>query len=194
MTKTVFNVLVFSLALLPLTVLAQNNDAAPAGSPGCGDFATQFHVKTVKGPHKPAQPEVGKALVYFIEDDSNLNSATKPTTRAGLDGKWVGATHGNSFLYFSVEPGLHHLCASWQVKKSHPVAGVLLGVSIGRDPRDAATRFTAEAGGIYYFVAKNSSVRTESSTTEDFTLTRLDSDEGQLRVNGSKLATSQQKK
>ena len=122
------------LAFLPMTILAQDSNAASSGSPGCGDKATKFAVKTVKG-QTAAQREAGKALIYFIEDDSNFNSIPKPTTRVGVDGKWMGATHGNSFLYFSVDPGVHHLCASWESLAGHR--------------KETATHFTAEAGGVY---------------------------------------------
>ncbi len=184
---------VISLALLPLTVMAQDNSAATAGSPGCGDDAIKFSVKTDKAQH-PSQPQAGKALVYFIEDDSNFNSIPKPTTRAGLDGKWMGATHGNSYLSFSVGPGVHHLCASWQFAGSHPLTGLLLGVGTGQGSKSAALHFTAEAGNTYYFAVKNINFHTESSTKIDLTLTPLDSDEGQLLVNKFAHSTSVQKK
>jgi hypothetical protein len=182
MFGTAIKVSVLSLSLLPLTVLAQNNGAASAGTPGCGDDTAKFEVKTDKGQHL-AQPETGKALVYFIENDSNFKSFPKPTTRAGVDGKWVGATHGNSYLYFSIDPGVHHLCASWQ-----------FGVILGQGHKTSVAHFTAEAGGVYYFEVKNTFFRSESSATTDMDLTPLDSDEGQILANKFALSTSQQKK
>ena len=186
---------VISLAFLSLTVMAQNNSAATAGSPGCGDDAIKFSVKTDKGQH-PSQPETGKALIYFIEDDSNFNSTPKPTTRAGLDGKWMGATHGNSYLSFSVDPGVHHLCASWQSAGAHPLAGLLMGVSTGQDSKAAALHFTAEAGNTYYFKVRNIFFRADSSSSTkiNLSLTPLDNDEGQLLANKSAHSTSAQKK
>jgi len=65
-------------------------------------------VKTEKGQH-PAQPNAEKELVYIIEDDSDFGSFPKPTTRIGVDGNWVGATHGNPKFSFFVDPGIHHL-------------------------------------------------------------------------------------
>lgn len=181
MVKTGFKILVFSFALLSLPVLAQSNDAAATGLPGCGNPAVKFEVKTGKGQHL-AQSEAGKALVYFIEDDSKFQSIPKPTTRAGLDGKWVGATHGNSYLSFSVTPGIHHLCASWQ-----------FAAITGLGHKTAATHFNAETGGVYYFGVKNTFLRTEGSPIVEINLTPLDSDEGQLLANRSALSTSQQK-
>ena len=60
------------------------------------------------------QSAASGAVVYFIENDAEFTSTPKPTTRMGIDGRWVGATHGNSYLFMTVDPGEHHLCASWQ--------------------------------------------------------------------------------
>ncbi len=182
MARTAIKSFAILLALLSLTVIAQNNNAASAGSPGCGDDAVKFSVKTGQG-QNPAQPDAGKAIVYFIEDDSNFNSIVKPTTRAGVDGKWVGATHGNSYLYFSVDPGVHHLCASWQSN-----------VGLENDRKTAAAHFTAEAGGVYYFEVKNIFYSSKSSEMIDMSFIPLDSDGGQLLVNKFALSTSKQKK
>ncbi|MGA2350670.1 MAG: DUF2846 domain-containing protein [Terracidiphilus sp.] len=179
MVRIAIRIVALSLTLLPLTIFAQDNDA---GSPGCGDDAVKFEVKTNHGQH-PAQPESGKALIYFIEDASNFNSILKPTTRAGIDGKWVGATHGNSYLFFSIDPGVHHLCASWQSN-----------VGLEKNRKTAAAHFSTEAGSVYYFEIKNTYFRTDSSETTDMSLNPLDSDEGQLLINKFALSTSQQKK
>jgi len=172
-------VLVFFL--LASQAFAQNNLADTAVAPGCGADDAQFEVKTVKGRHSVTQPDAGKVLVYFVEDDSMFGSIPKPTTRAGLDGKWVGATHGNSYFSFSVDPGEHHLCASWQT-----------AVVVGQGHKTAAAHFTAEAGGIYYFMVKNSWVR--DLGTAGITLEPLDSDQGQLLASKFSLSTFQPKK
>lgn len=182
MLGTSIKAFAISLLLLPLPILAQDSNAAPAGSPGCGDSAVKFSVKTAKG-QNTAAPEAGKALVYFIEDDSDFNSIIKPTTRAGVDGNWVGATHGNSYLYFSIDPGVHHLCASWQGN-----------VGLLKDRQTAALHFKAVAGGVYYFEAKNTDFRSDSSETINMGLTRLDSDEGQILVSKYAISTSKQEK
>jgi hypothetical protein len=77
-----------------------------------------------------------------------------------------GATHGNSYLYFSVDPGVHHLCASWQ-----------RAVALFQGRKTAAAHFTAEAGQTYYFSAKN--IYTRDGPT-DMSLDPIDRDEGQL--------------
>jgi hypothetical protein len=182
MAQARFMLLLFTTVVLATTAHAQNQTADLAGVPGCGDPSAKFSVNKA-GDQQPVRPESGKALVYFIEDDSNFDSHPKPTTRAGVDGKWVGATHGNSYFSFSVDPGVHHLCASWQS-----------GVILGTDRKTAAAHFTAEAGGIYYFEAKNTTYGTSNSTTTDISLTLLDSDEWALLADQYELITSQRKK
>jgi uncharacterized protein DUF2846 len=160
--------------------LAQNNTTSIAQAPGCGPTEAKFAVKTDKGQHPITQPNDGKAMVYFVEDDSHFESLPKPTTRIGVDGSWVGANHGNSYFYFSVDPGPHHLCASWQ-------STVVLGA--GR--KAAAAHFTAEAGGVYYFRVKNSWLREHG--VADIELVPLDGDEGQLLASKFAFSTFQPK-
>ena len=114
--------------------------------------------------------------MYFFEDDSEYAWVPKPTTRAGLDGQWVGATHGNSFFYFSVDPGEHHLCASRQTAEGQKIA---------------AAHFTAAPGGVYCYRVKNVLGRDRPAIIK---LDPLDTDEGQLLVNEYPFSTFQQKK
>jgi len=167
----------FSTFLIASPAFAQS---ASAGAPGCGDPNTKFEVKTDKEHHLP-QTDALKAQVYFIEDDSNFESFPKPTTRMGIDGQWVGATHGNSYFYVSVDPGVHHLCASWQTT-----------VIVGHGHPTAAAHFTAEAGGVYYFEVKNKWLREHGFL--DMSLEPLDSDEGQLLADKFSFSISQPKK
>lgn len=182
-----FAILACSILLQTYPALAQNNPSSSAGTPGCGDPKIKFDVKTGNS-GSVAKPDPGKATVYFIEDDKNFNSIPKPTTRLGIDGEWAGATHGNSYFSVSVNPGVHHLCASWQ--SSLP--------ALGQGDQMAAAHFTAVPGGVYYFEVKNSLVaragQPDSSGIASITLTPLDSDEGQLQANSFKLSVSQPKK
>jgi hypothetical protein len=101
----------------------------------------------------------------------------------GVDGKWVGATHGNSYMAFSVDPGEHHVCASWQ-----------FGVILGKGKMASAAHFTAEPGGVYYFEVTNTFLRGENSAITDMRLKPLDSDEGQLLANKYAASVSKPKK
>ncbi|MGA3213162.1 MAG: hypothetical protein ABSD20_17810 [Terriglobales bacterium] len=174
MIKIVLTASLITIFLLTTSGLAQDS----AGAPGCGDPKVKFEVKTAKV-RQSAQPEEGKALLYFIEDDSNFGSSPKPTARMGVDGDWVGATHGSSYLSVSVDPGVHHLCASWQTT-----------VVVGMGHMTSAAHFTAEAGNVYYFVVRDIWVR---DGLRDMSLGPLDSDEGQLLVNRFSLSTSHPK-
>ncbi len=174
-----FVALAFALASLALS--AQATDAGAAAAPGCGDFKAKFDVKTEGGRHM-VQPQPGKATVYVIEDDSDFNSVPKPTTRIGVDGKWAGATHGNSYLYFFVDPGVHHLCASWQRT-----------VVVGKGHQTEAAHFIAEADESYYFEVKSLFFLDQPGRV-DVSLAPLDSDEGQLLVNQYRLSASQAKR
>jgi hypothetical protein len=169
----------FLLATFLLTSLAfaQDQSSGSAKVPACGAPDSRFEIKTDTAQH-PAQPEPGKALVYFIQDDSDFASRPRPTTRVGMDGQWVGATHGDSYFYFSVDPGIHHLCASWQGAEE-------------TSRNTAAAHFTAEAKGVYYFAAKDSS---QYRGPASITFNLLDSDEGQLLTNELEFSVSQPKK
>jgi len=176
MIKATFVALSCSILLFTSSAFAQD-----LGAPGCGDPNAKFEVKTNKE-HHPVQPEAGKALLYFIEDDSNWEMNPRPTTRMGVDGEWMGANHGNSYFFISVDPGVHHLCASWQP--------AVLPLKV---KKAAAAHFTAEAGGVYYFEVKNTWWR-EHGGTGVISLDPLDSDEGQLLASKFALSTSQPKK
>jgi Protein of unknown function (DUF2846) len=182
MIKIMFLVilLVVTISLPTSSAFAQEKPTDGAGAPGCGEPKTKFEVKTNKSQHL-TQADAGKALVYFIENDSQFDSFPSPTTRMGIDGEWVGATHGNSYFYLSVDPGVHHLCASWQK--------AVLALQ-GR--QTAAAHFTAEAGGVYYFEVKN--VWHRDHGAGDISLRPLDSDEGQLLANKISFSTFQPKK
>jgi hypothetical protein len=118
--------------------------------------------------------------VYFVEDDDMFGSNPKPTTRVGVDGVWVGATHGDSFLSFSVDPGEHHLCARWQSF-----------VAAEARQTTGAVHFTAEAGQIYFFRVKN--ILVVDHIPGQLELSPIDSDEGQLLRRQYGLSTSRRK-
>ncbi|HET9837665.1 MAG TPA: hypothetical protein VFR84_05465 [Candidatus Angelobacter sp.] len=115
--------------------IKQMEDAAWARA-GCGPDAVRFDVKMDKHQHALAEPESGKAVVYVFEDD--LTRGMEPTTRVGVDGKWMGGNVPLGYMSFPVAPGTHRLCSNWQ---GTPQAG-------------AALDFTAEAGKSYFFHAK----------------------------------------
>jgi hypothetical protein len=100
----------------------------------CGPEKVSLNVKLDKTQHTLAQPEPGRALVYFIQEGG--------TAQIGLDGAWVGANKNSSYFAISVEPGEHHVCADVRTPRGIP------GVPVG------FLHFTAEAGRVYYFDAR----------------------------------------
>jgi len=171
-----------TILLLFLFVSPAFAQSAPgvAASPGCGASQVSVSVTAQKNQHPFAQPDAGKALVYFLEDDSNFNATPKPTVRVGLDGKWVGATHGSSYFYFPVDVGRHHLCASWQGK--------------GQEAYAAATDFSARAGELYFFLVRDTFLWPKGSDLiRKIDLKTVNGDEGQLLASKYSFSTSHPK-
>lgn len=139
-----------------------------------------FDVTTAKIKNTAATPDSGKALVYFIEDDSTFESIPKPTVRLGMDGTWMGATHSSSWFNFPVDLGEHHLCANWQSRV----------VLFGSSHQTAAVHFTAVAGKTYFFRMQDAWNRAAGLSIN---FTRLDSDEGQILIRKFAHSTFSQK-
>src|SRR5580704_6216207 len=155
---------------------AQDQAAAARTAAGCGPSQTQFDVKLDDTLHIPAQPEEGKAVVYVFEDDF-----TGPTMRIGVDGTWVGATNGKSFIYFTLAPGEHSVCTEWQsnvFKKTSERVG-------------AAKSLSVEAGKVYYLRMTFEEVTQASGRIK---LELADYAEGQFLLSSSALSNSHPKK
>jgi hypothetical protein len=164
--------------------------AAQAGATilpdACGDDRVKFEVKTEKGQPAPPAPPEGKAQIVFVENENHMIGAFMyATVRFGMDGAWTGANYSNSYFVLNVEPGVHHLCASWQ---SSTVFKKMIDVA----------SFTAEPGKVYYFAADVMVTGTgsgkEESNNYDFHLSQLNEDEGKYRVKAWKLSTSKPNK
>lgn len=174
-----FGLFVLSSALIACPAVAQQQTPTPTNA--CGDLADKFDVKQFKAgaASSSTAPEPGKALVFFIEKDLTAGVLATPSTQLGVDGQWVGGTHGDSYFYFSLDPGVHHLCAYTR-----------FGGVGGRGL--AFAHFTAQAGGVYYLAAKNTRLRGDELV--DVALVLLDEDEGKYLSGGAQLVTSQLKK
>jgi hypothetical protein len=154
--------------------LSQSNQQASL-TPACGPDKISYGVHLNDNPPLDAAPLPGKARVYFIQD-GGTNSLAYPTTRMALDGQWVGANHGDSYFYISVDPGVHHVCATLQTS--------LMG------QRVELAHFTAEAGQTYYY-------RTRlilSRSVELLALDLIDSDQGSYLTGTFPLSVSKPKK
>ena len=167
---------VFVVMLLAISAFSQDELAAAA--PACGPKTAKFDVKRDASQHTSAQPEPGKALVYFVQDIGQVNCLGGcVTTKIGLDGAWAGAEQHNSYFSVSVEPGEHHVCANPQSR-------------VGWVSRQVAlAHFTAEAGKVYYF-------RTRSFLGGSqllFDLDPVDSDQAKYFVSSYPLSVSHPK-
>ena len=159
---------------------AQTFPAAQVVGPGCGDKKIKWDVTTDRSKHPIATPEPGKALVYFLQDDANYQSALRPTTRFGLNGSWVGATQANAYFYVSVDPGEQHLCASWQL-------------SLSGGHTAAADHFLAEADKSYFFVVRDLYINADHGPAS-MKLELINSDEGQLLISKFGFSSSHARK
>jgi hypothetical protein len=85
--------------------------------------------------------EPGKATVYIVEV---VNLADKgrvacPVILQGLNGKWIGATQGFTYVEATIAPGEHHLCSRWQSDET------------GYSDQVSLYNFEAVAGRHYFF-------------------------------------------
>jgi hypothetical protein len=162
------------LAVLAVPVLSGQTSGGAGAA--CGDGTTQFSVKQDQVSLPPGAP-AGKALVYFVERDTGI--FFPPITRVGVDGRWVGATHGASYISFAVDPGVHHFCAMTQS---------------GDGSQASLAHVTAKTGEVYYFELKAVSASRGSGVLwTDRSLTALDSDEGALMVRDAAHSTAREK-
>lgn len=164
--------------LLATSAFAQGQLPLAAAEAACGPHEVQFSTKAAD--NQPlSQPETGKSLVYVAEVFENLvNQITRPTLRVGLDGTWVGAVKGDTYISFSIDPGEHHLCTKWQ-----PLLKQF-------SDKAAFTSFTADPGKVYYFRARI--IAGGSSFALD--LESVNEDEGKYLVASSAFIASQPKK
>jgi hypothetical protein len=140
----------------------------------CGADTVQFNVKTEASTASVAAPEAGKAQIIFIETQNQMVTPfSHATIRFGVDGAWAGANKGNSYFVFALEPGVHHLCASWQSELDRLKKFVEL------------TSFTAEPGQVYYFATRITAGR--DALLFDFS--PLNDDEGKYLVQDLKVST-----
>ncbi len=133
---------IFLALLLAAPVFGQEQATDLRTAAGCGPIKTQFDVTVNKKQHAVTQLESDKALVYVIEEyesDPHYHTFGHVTTRAGLDGNWVGAPHEGAYISFLVEPGAHRLCSDVQ------------SMFAALQKLSGAAELNAEAGKTYYY-------------------------------------------
>ncbi len=130
-----FPLLTACLALSFAATAQQPNPAAAA----CGSSPANFNVKHQPSTDNATQPPPGKALVYIIESMTHYPFLTKKVN-LGLDGAWLGATEDNTHIRFTVDPGVHHLCAVYQGHAYY----------MDQEGHTLLLRLNAQAGHTYY--------------------------------------------
>lgn len=170
----------------------------------CGDEKVQFKVTTTDDHAQALKPEEGKALLVIVEE--GISKHFDLTTRYGLDGKWVGATHSDSYFLIQIDPGEHHLCAAPQGHFGFSDKDRMRLVNV--------LAFTADAGKVYFFGGKESTsgtpghtvwvnppagttapptaVHTAGTQTLNMEYSFFSEDEGKYRVKAGKLASWKQ--
>jgi len=174
-----------AVILFAVSTVAQDPSAIEAAEAACGPYNLEFRIKIDNSQHPLFQPDASRAVVY-VTLDQKFQAIRAVTARIGIDGAWVGANRGNSYLFFSAAPGEHHLCTDWM---SDLLPGGRL-VSVAN--------FTAEAGKVYYFRVRTSggpsSYLKDSGRSASIDLEPVNSDEGKLLVASSVWSNSQPKR
>jgi len=171
---------VLALALLATFSYAEDNPTLNRAFAACGPLDVQFDAPASTS-HEMDQPEAGKSLVYIAEEFRKApRELGNPAIRIAMDGQWIGAVRPNSYLFFSVEPGEHHLCTSWQshLERLSRLAGF--------------ASLTAEPGKTYYFRARvtYSTSGPASATNMNLDWEQVAPDEGQFLVASYHLSNS----
>jgi hypothetical protein len=166
------------VVLFAVSAFAQDQAAITAAQAACGPKEVKFDAKQDAAQHPTPQADPGKALVYVVQNLGEMQCSGCALTKVGLDGAWVGATQGSSYVYFPAEPGERHICVNWQSRLEW------------RSRSLALANFTAEGGHVYYFRIRLSISRSIYS----FDLDPVNSDEGKLLVASSAYSVSHSKK
>ena len=148
----------------------------PAYDAACGGGNVLFGVKLDESQHTLAQPDPGKARIYFFHDAGAGRTLGYPTIKVAIDGAWVGANHANSYFSVSIEPGEHHVCVNLQ--------------SSIYSQRVELAHFTAEAEKVYYYRTR----LVLSRSVELLELDSIDSDQGKYLIATLPLGISSPKK
>jgi hypothetical protein len=157
---------------LPQAKAQQTAQDFPAAIAACGPAKLDFDVKPDKYVAPPPQVPSGKVLVYLFENVARL-PFHGVTVRVGVDGKWVGATEGETYLTFLVDPGVHHVCVWAQASGWNPMEDGI-----------ALHRLNAQTGKTYYFRTRISQPQGSATTLLD----AVDDDQAQLLLQTSALS------
>lgn len=165
--KTRAAILLLSSSLLSCPTFGQEKTGISAPEAACGPREVRFNVTADKSQHPTPTLENGKALIYVYQGSGG-------STRIGVDGKWLGGLRPGGYLFASIDPGEHHLCAVAHI-------GLWNHVSL--------QHLNAKAGETYYFVAHV----VGGVVSDEFAISQWDPDEGKYLVAKAKLNVSHPK-
>lgn len=180
----------FALTLCTFHASAQTASAAgpqiaPAALPSplaaCGDDKVNFDTARGEVRDQTDPPEPGKATLYIVElfNLRDKGRFGRPTLKHALDGQWIGATQGFTYVSASIAPGTHHLCSKWQ---SH--FGKL-------SDQVSLYNFDAEAGKRYYVRAQINVMGDNDVLSMD--LEQVSEDEGRFLISEAARSVSKPK-
>ena len=182
--------------LVSISTLAQNKQDKLAAKQriqqaeaACGDPMAKFKVQQ---PGTLIQPTVSigedAARVYILQDvvipyKPGQNMAWEPTIKVGLNGKWIGATRGRSYIVLPVKAGENHFCGQVQLSRlMWPSRCFLTG-------NTALLRLHVAAGQTYYVRAKTYRIDLgDYGFVCSINLDTVNSDEGRLLLAESRPA------
>lgn len=163
----------FSMTLGVNASLAQTHSQDET-TVACGKADTTFSVHFEKNRFASRVSDSQNATVYVIEQfvSNDKGHFGRPTIRQGLDGQWIGATQGLSYVAALVAPGAHHLCS--QVQSHTKKLSSMISLN----------NFIAEANHSYYF---RSQIHTDSTP---LALEQVSEDEGKYLLSEAPLSKS----
>ena len=161
------------LILAAVAVLATSTIAVAQDKPddkaltmkACGpsEKEVKYNADTDKNQHpNPAPPPADKALIYVLRPTMMGNGVQ---TKLAVDGDWKGVNRGNTYFFFTLDPGEHYFCS---VAENHSVLAL-----------------TVEAGKTY-FVQQHVSMGFMKARTS---LSQMKDDEAQKKLPDLHLAT-----
>jgi hypothetical protein len=175
------------LAFSAFPTLAQSQADSARTAAGCGPGLAMFDVKVDKKQHPVPAPSEGKALLFFVQQfHTNANIKIGGiTSKVGIDGKWVGANHGDSYFFIEVDPGEHRVCSGVQA-----TLGPLTKLG-------SAFTLTAESGKSYFIrtriVSDVPATQGGTAPSPEFHFAIIDSAEAAFSISTAGLSKSHQK-
>lgn len=74
----------------------------------CGTDSVNYIARTDKTQHPTPDAPPDKALVYVIR---STMIGFKIHSKLAVDGKWMGVNRGDTYFFFTLEPGEHYFCS-----------------------------------------------------------------------------------